>query len=813
MKISLNWIRDFVDLPDLSAQKLAERLTLGTAEVEEVVEEGQFWTKLTVAEVQKIDKHPEADKLNLVTFSIGKESRQVVCGASNVRVGMKTIFAPIGVTLPIGLTLEPKKIRGVLSEGMLCSEEELALAESSAGIIDLPADAPVGTSIDQYWKKSQDIILDIDNKSLTHRPDLWGHFGLAREFSALFESPLKNPFSPEWESKLTGLIPGGPSPLKVEIQGECSALAYYGLSVSGVKVEESPSWMKERLMSAGLRPINSLVDISNYVMLELGSPMHFFDRAKIKGNKVLIHALKGEQKFTTLDEVERPLVAGDTVISDSEGPLVLAGIMGGLSSGVDENTTELFIEVANWKAAMVRKTSTRLGLRTDSSQRFEKTLDNQLLKRTLLRALELVLSLNPKAKVVGSLEYDGEDLSAFNPLEIDFNTRRAEKVLGVELGDQRMTQILESLDFRCSPIPNGLKVVVPSFRSTKDIEVQADLIEEIGRVIGYDSIAPNSPLLPVAPVRLSLAQELHRKVRDFLSLHAGALEVMTYPIIGKKLLERAAWPQDSGLTLINSLSQDHDQMRPSLIPSALEVAALNAKNQEEFRFFELGRSYQRGKKDFCEESSHLLLSSFNNKESCFVDLSNQAVRLLNSLNAPFDLSYLDLSKELPKNPCPIADWSWSGLHPFEVTAVRVMGRFQGLIFSVHPLVMRSFKLKGHLSFFVLNLSVLEERPMKDKTKYRPLPKFPGSRFDCTVVAERATSAGTVLDALKSLKSLKELHSSSIVDIYEHNETHKSITLRCEFLDGERTLDGTFLTNAQAQVIGALEKAGFPLKSA
>jgi phenylalanyl-tRNA synthetase beta chain len=812
MKLSLNWINDFVDLPAKSAKELSERLTLGTAEVEEVQEVGHFWTQLKVAQVEKIDKHPEADKLNLVTFSIGNETRQVVCGASNVRVGMKTIFAPTGVTLPIGLTLEPKKIRGVVSEGMLCSEEELGLASSSEGILDLPVDAPVGELVSNYWKKSSDRILDIDNKSLTHRPDLWGHYGFAREFSALYQLPLKDQFSADWEKRFLSLIPGDPSPVRVRFSGESAGVAYFGLSVVGVVVGESPDWMKERLQSAGLRPINSLVDISNYVMLELGSPMHFFDRKKIKGDEVVIHELAAPASFTTLDEVERPLIAGDTVISDSSGPLVLAGIMGGLNSGVDESTTELFIEVANWKPAMVRRTSTRLGLRTDSSQRFEKSLDSLGLKRTMLRALELVLEFNPNAKIVGSLEYAGIDLATIKPLVLKLDCLRAKRVLGKDLSVDEMARILGSLDFQCTKKGDTLEVVVPSFRATKDIEVEADLIEELGRVIGYDSITPVSPLLPVAPARLTLTQELHRKVRDFMSLHGHSFEVMTYPLIGKKLLDRALWNAPSDLTLINSLSTDHDQMRPSLIPSALEACALNAKNFEEFSFFELGRVYGRDKKSFATEQTHLLMGRFDHKESPFLEVCNTAERLLATLNAPYDLDFHDLVEGAPKNPSPLVDWNWTGLHPFEITSIRLMGRYQGLIFSVHPLVMRAFKMKGHLSFLLLNLAPLEERPMKDKTKYTPLAKFPGSRFDCTVVADKQASVGSIVQALKSLKSIKELQSTRVVDVFSLNETQKAVTLRTEFLDRERTLDGTFLAGVQQQVIGALEQAGYPLKT-
>lgn len=809
MKISLNWIQDFVQLPELPAFKIAERFTLGCAEVEDVVESGVFWQQLKVAEVVSFEKHPEADKLNLVSFNLGAEgTKQVVCGAGNVRVGMKTVYAPIGVTLPIGLTLEPKKIRGILSEGMLCSEEELGMATTSDGILDLPADAPVGETIQKYWNKASDVVIDIDNKSLTHRPDLWGHFGIAREMSALFQVPLKNRFDDDWMNNLKSKVPGGASPVKVRFAGESAGLAYLGLSVDGVKVGPSPDWMQARLQAAGLRSLNNIVDISNYVMLELGIPLHLFDRDQIQGGEVVIERVTGPQKFTTLDEVERELVSGDTVISDKTGPLVLAGIMGGLKSGVNENTTKLFIEVANWRAPEVRRTSTRLGLRTDSSQRYEKTLDSQLLMRTLWRTLELILEFCPGAKVQGSLELQqsaGTSLSEFKPLQISLPLSRVHSVLGTPMARSEVVRILTALDFKVETEKSFL-VSVPSYRSTKDIENEADLIEELGRVIGYDSIPPLSPKLDVAPVELSPAHKLHQKIRDFMVFHAHSFELMSYPLIGEKLLKKASWPATSGLELMNSLSVDHNQMRPSLIPGLLEIAALNAKSFSEFDLFELGRVYNSDAKKFANEETHLVLASFQKDSSSFMKLLNTMERLLQTLNAP-----ADFAPAHPKFKNSVVPEEWTGLHPHEFLNIRLMGKMSGAVFTVHPLVMRSFKMKGHLSFAVLNLAPLEERPPKEKTSYTPLPKFPGSSFDWTVQAHHDVSVTALFDALKTVK-LKELQSVKIVDEFHLNDEFKTITLRARFLDPEKTLSGEFLQSAQQALVDTLQKAGFPLKS-
>ncbi|MCP4912852.1 MAG: phenylalanine--tRNA ligase subunit beta [Oligoflexia bacterium] len=811
MLVSLDWINDFTKTPtDITPQRLGELFTLATAEVEEVLESGSHWDKIRVAQVIEKEKHPEADKLNLVTFTTDGENRlQVVCGASNVEIGMKTPYAKIGVTLPNGLTLEPKKIRGVLSEGMLCSEEELGLAEESEGILKLPEDAPLGETMLTYMKQTKDTLLDIDNKSLTHRPDLWGHYGLAREFSAIFKAELKDTFNDDWAKGLKSKIPGGDAPVKVNVDKDSSCLAYYGLTVKNVKVGESPDWMKRRLLAVGLRPISSLVDISNYVMLELGIPLHIFDRQKIKGDTVNIKRISEEETFTTLDEVERKLISTDTVICDSEKPLVLAGIMGGLNSGVSEETNEIFIEVANWKAAEVRKTSTRLGLRTDSSQRYEKTLDSKLCERTLLRTLELVLDLNPEAQVVGDISYDGMDLSQIETLNLEINYARLRKILGKEVSNDEITDILSRLDFKVTEkSENIFNVEVPSYRSTKDIDCDADILEEVGRIIGYDNIESKMPLLDISPVRLSPAKELHRKIRSFLTDFGHGFEVQTYAMIGQKLLDECSWPvKNENLKLINSLSKDHDRMRPSLIPSFLKACSVNSKNKNQYRFFEIGRAYNEDEMNFSKESHQVAIAYFHKDENQFMELVNDVKNLLRATNIPGDIT-----EKHPKFKNELIDEEWLGVHPFEFFNLRIMGKMKGSIFTVHPLMLRKFKIKGNLSMAVIDLSAFEDRPLKEKTKYSPLAKFPSSQFDYTVELSATKGKGQVLAVLKKLK-IKEVLSHKIVESYTPDNSDVTfLTLRTTFQDPEKTLTGEFLKDSEKKIIEHLDKNGFSLKS-
>jgi phenylalanyl-tRNA synthetase beta chain len=803
MLISLNWIKDFVALPDIPAKELGSLFTLATAEVEDVVVKGEALRPILCVEIKSLKPHPDSDKLNLVTFDYGQgKLKEVVCGAPNLSPGMKVPYAPIGTTLPNGMTLEPKKIRGILSDGMLCSETELGLGEGKSGLMNLGADAIPGTPLPEYLKIPSDVILDVDNKSLTHRPDLWGYLGLAREFAAAHKLPLKNPFSKEWRTKIESKFSSAAAPITPEVSEDSSCLAYYGLTIEGISNKPTPDHIKNRLETVGLRSINLMVDISNYVMIELGIPNHIFDREKIHGSKLFIKRASSE-KFKTLDEVERDLVATDTIIADDQKTLVLAGLMGGLESGVTEQTKTIFVEVANWEAPEVRKTSVRLGLRTDSSQRYEKTLDSNQCYQTLLRIVELITEHCPSAKIVGApTTYLRKDRLS-QDLTLTITHAQIISALGMEISTEKIKDIFERLDFKVKQSGESFDVIVPSFRTTKDISCKADLVEEIGRMIGYDNITPVSPNLPVKPIRLSATKQFHRKIQDFLVQQGKSLQVMTYPLTGKELLTRASWPvMNDNLALVNSLSVDHDRMRPSLIPAALEMAAQNQKQFDAFSFFELGRSYL----DYRNERSQLLIGLYSKEKSRFLELENIVEKLLLTLNINF--AFAPKSEKFTNAVIPS---SWQGLHPHEYTNIQIMGKFTGALTTVHPIILKNFKMKGFLSLAVIDLTDLEAREMKDKTKYTPISKFPSSSNDFTVAMNKDQPAAAVITALNSLKQ-KEIKSKAIVDVFVMNETQKAVTVRVVFEDTEKTLSPELLKDLEAKVVQVLEKSGFPRRS-
>ena len=806
MLVSINWINDFVDLSGISPGELRERFTRCVAEVEKMETKGAFLEDIRIAKVTEVEPHPNANKLHLVTFDLGEgEAKKVVCGAPNVRVGLKSPFAPVGSCLPGGLRLEAKAIRGVLSQGMLCSEKELGYSEEAEGIMELPAEAPVGVSLKEYFGQKADIVLHIDNKSLTHRPDLWGHRGLAQEFAAVFGRKLQDPYGIEWKKKLESSLPSGPAPMALRVDSDSSCLAYFGLSLEGVTVAPSPPWMVEKLEAVNLRSINNIVDVSNVVMMEFGMPLHIFDRDKIEGGQVVIERLKGEEVFQTLDHVQRKLVPADTIIRDAKGPLVLAGIMGGLGSSVSEETTDIFIEVANWKAHEVRKTSLRLGLRSDSSERYEKGLDSHQCYRTLLRTLELILQLCPKARVAGQVVYDGKDLSKGKKTLVATSPEAISKALGLDIPRERILEIFRALDFQAREEGESLLVEVPTYRATKDIECEADLVEEIGRIVGYNNITPSPPLCALRPVGLSPFQILKRKAQDFLTCHAQAFEVMAYPLIGPTLLAQAQLEDKEELLLANALSRDHDRMCPSLLPGLLKALGLNAKHRDECRFFEWGRAYKRERESFCREEHHLGLVFYSSFGHPFMDLVNTCERALTFMGVPATLrsgNTGDAAHLIPKD--------WPGFHPFEQYTVGIMGQTRGIVFSLHPNLLRSFKAKGRGAMMLVDLSILEKKRIKSKKKYRSLPKFPSSTFDYCLEVDKDRPVGTILACLKKIK-MKEIVSHTVVDVYEDEGPIKYVTLRSTLFDETRTLPGSLVKEAEERIVTTLKEHGYPLK--
>ena len=424
----------------------------------------------------------------------------------------------------------------------------------------------------------------------------------------------------------------------------------------------------------------------------------------------------------------------------------------------------------------------------------------------MLRILELILKSHPQAKVLGKAEYDGVDLSTPPTLTLTTSLERIQSRLGKkELDLSTLKDILQSLDFTLQERKGQLEVTVPSYRATKDVECEADIIEEVGRIMGYDHITPVAPRSPIQVSRLNTTKVLHRKIQDYLVLRGRCLEVMTYPLIGESLLTKCQWPKlNEDLILLNPLSQDHDRMRPSLLPALLETVALNQKYTHRFQFFEIGRCYLP-EKNFAHEHSQVAMAFFDRKSNRFQQAINESENLLRSLCVSADLGEKNNTFDNP-----IVSSGWVGCHPNEYQNIKIMGKNSGVVLSVHPLMLKKFKIKGLLSLAIIDLTQVEKRQWPAHIHYSPPPKYPSSTFDCTVVCPPHTPVATLLNSLKGIK-IKELASLKVVDVFSPQGEQKSVTLRATFSDPKQTLNGKTVKACESALVTGLERGGFPLK--
>jgi phenylalanyl-tRNA synthetase beta chain len=680
------------------------------------------------------------------------------------------------------------------------------------GLLILPASTPVGQTMAEYLKVPSDFLIDVDNKSLTHRPDLWGHYGLAREFATIYSKPLKNIFNKEWQQKIEKLIPSKVSDLKLTVNPQSACKVFWGITLHNVKVKKSPDWLLQRLHSIGAKSINSIVDISNYVLFELGIPNHIYDRTKMMGDSLIVDYASPQDSFTALGEQKCLLEPTDTIIKDQDKNLILAGIIGGTAAAVSLDTTDLFLEVANWEAPLIRRTATRLGLRTDASTRYEKTLDSYSTYQTFLRLIELILQIHPEVKINSGLVHYGLKPSDFTPPVIETSAARINQRLGINLPADRIQTILTSLGFTIeASASSSWKVKVPSFRASKDVSIEEDIFEEIGRSIGYDHIAPVAPIETIQPVELTGRRQFHRVIQDLLVYQSQATEVMTYPLVGDSLLKKSAWPvANLELQLINALSEDADRMRPSLVPAHLLAASENAKHFSKFRLFEWGRTYlpQNSEKSFAREDENLILTFFDKNQSVFNPLLSACESMLTHLGFSWQLKAPAGDKFSQTDLLPNA---WIGKHPHECLLFSVRGKVVGFINSVHPLLLKNFKLRGHLAIACFDFTELSKDFIPKAFKFDFISKSDPIAFDCCVAMPVKTSVQSGLDLLAKIKN-KSLLSSKVLDIYPSVDgLQKFVTFRSLFGGEKESLTSDLISLLEKEVISVLGNGGFLLK--
>ncbi len=798
MKISVNWLKNYVNIPtDTDFHQFGELFTVRTAEVEEVIDLAKEYDKMVVGNIETIKPHPDADKLQITTTNVGSETLQIVCGARNIFEGQT-----VAVALPEAwvrwhgegdpVELKPTKIRGVESFGMICAAEEIGLKSNEDGIMDLSylKNIKPGTPLAEALGKN-DIIIDIENKTLTHRPDLWGHYGIAREVAAITNEKLK---PVETHQK----YPSSKAPISVEVTAKDLCRRYLAVTIDNIKVEPSPDWLRTALENTGNKSINNIVDATNFVMLELGNPLHAFDTTKIKDTIIVRTAKKGE-KLETLNEGERELDDTMLVIADKEKPMALAGIMGGLDSGITENTTSITLEAANFDPVNVRKTSVKTGIRTESLQRFEKNLDPLLAEQAMDRIVKIILDLCPSAQINGQ-KIDINNYQ-YKKKSIALNLNKVNSKIGVAIPAQEIQDALEKLEFKVKPGKASLKVDIPSFRATKDIDHQDDLIEEIARMYGYERIPGKLPEISLRPGRPNHERFEKYTIRNIIALEHGFHECLNYSFYSQKTLQNAHLDETQHLKVRNYLSEEQTHLRTTLLPLLLTNARENLKHQDGFRLFEIGRTFHYINEYFPREEKHLaglIVKPKKDKTESFYEVKSVVEGLLNRLDIN-SLKFQHAQTELAyAHPNRHATWLD---HKSKQEIIH--------IFDLHPLIAKNFGLQDHrISCFEINYTLLHALPRSDR-KYKEIPRFPGIEIDISVLVPKNLEYAEIEKQVRHADQ-NLINKITLFDLYQGSnipQDQKSLAFKVTLLSPDRTLTDAEMKAIQQKIFQNLAKIG------
>lgn len=797
MWLSLNILNQMVNTSGISPEEMALRITMSSAEIDSIEHINGHFKTIYAARILDVKPHPNADKLTLVDLDAGSKKYRVVCGAPNHKKGDIVPLATVGTVFTEG-TIKKTKIRGEESEGMLCSERELGLSDDHSGIMVMPPDTKIGAALSDLYPHRMDVRFEIDNKSITHRPDLWSHEGFAREIGALYNRPFKSVVDYSLLDTLKNR-----TELSVKTLNPEASPRYSGLVVTGIKIEESPDWLKAMVESIGMRPINNIVDITNYVMVELGEPMHAFDRKKLNGNTIFVRLAADKEPLMTLDGSTFELMPEDIVIADAKGPIALAGVMGGGNSEIEEGTTEIVLEAASFNPVNIRKTANRYAHRTEAAIRFEKSLSPELTIPALLRCYDLIRKIIPGAEAASEIidSYPVKQKS----ISIETSTDFIRKRLGQQIDDARIRSILTSLDFKLKGDGARLSIGVPHYRATKDISIPEDIVEEVGRIYGYDNITPVAPMVTCEPPRKNEFRLFERRVKNILSTHHNMIEVSGYSFIGEDTLNRLKVNEDLELFLSNPLSKEQDRLRRSLVPNTIENIKLNSRYFEEFQIYELGRVYlkkSRKSGDLAEEKTMTAGALFRKKSN--TPLFYEAKRIVIGLLEKLQVSGYTLVPETKELP-PYA-------HPGRSMVIMIGKERAGLIFELHPEIAAAFDISGTAALFDIDLAALFNAP-KRNTAFMELQKYPEVPFEVSVIADRRVYAGDLCLLIE--KSNRELiQSVEVVSIYEGSpipEDKKSISIKVIFASKERTLTPEEIEKLQKKTIEVLNKNGYQLR--
>jgi phenylalanyl-tRNA synthetase beta chain len=752
MKFSYNWLRELVANMDTPAQELERLITIKTAECEGVEEVGAALATACEAMVVSAEPVGKGHNQKTVVDTLKYGRKTVICGAPNCRAGLRTVYVPLG----------KKTIDGVESDGMLASAAELGINRDHAGILELSA----------ALELAPDFIIEVDNKSLTHRPDLWGHHGMAREVAAILSKPLLDPVK---------AVELGKGSIPVSIDDYALCPRYSALVFENVTVQPSPLWLQYRLESIGLNAINNIVDVTNYVLAELAQPMHAFDAEKIRGGEIRVRSAKAGEHFAALNGENYTLDASNLVIADKEGAIALAGVIGGSDSAISDSTTRIVLESANFNASSVRKTSSKLKLRTDASMRFEKAQDPVNTVRGLLRAKALLEEVSPGIKLVGGLADAYQPSPAKPPIELPLDW--LEKKLGRALPPAEVKRILEALEFRVEEkSARVFSVTVPSWRATKDVSIKDDLVEEVGRMIGYASITPEPPLVPARVPPASPEREFRHKVREMAAAQ-GFTEVYNYSFVSEDVARRFSLDPETLVQVANPIASDQNLLRPSLLPGIWKNIVDNTRHFDSFRLFEIGKEIAPGK-----ETPHFAAAIFAKDDGIagLLELKRLALCLL--AGCEFQ----------PGAARPFE-------HPERQGNIVLNKTTIGRLFEFHPRMVEF----GRAAVLDLDLTLLEQL-QPETTRYKPLRRFPSSAFDLSVLAPARSLIGTVEAQLRSLGE-NDLLAIQFQRDFTIPDGRRSVSYRITVGASDRTLTSEEVNAIRARIIAGMQSHGYELK--
>jgi len=768
MRFSYNWIRELVEDLECAPGPLERLITMKTAECEGIERTGELLERACAALVESAQPIPGTHNVvaRVDAGSYGKKT--VVCGAPNCRPGVVTAYVPIG----------KKTIHGVESDGMLASGSELGINRDQSGVIEL--DAQAGGPIPGCLPDS---VIEIDNKSITHRPDLWGHLGMAREVAAILGRRVKDPAQ-------LHLLPSGPAAVKIRIEDLDLCPRYSALVFENVTVKPSPPWLQYRLTAIGLNPINNIVDMTNFIMAELAQPMHAFDADLLQGDAIIVRPARPGERFRALNEEEYALDASNLAITDAGGAIALGGVIGGMGSAISAKTTRVVLESANFQAASIRKTSAAIKLRTDASIRFEKAQDPANTVRGLARAIQLLREISPGIRLVGGVADEKREIPAPPPIRLPLEW--VERKLGRAVDSAEARRILESLAFGVTePEPRVFRVAVPSWRATKDVSIKDDLVEEIGRMVGYDSIAPAAPLFPATAPPRNPEREFHREARGIF-VDQGFTEVYNYSFLSEEDVRAFGLDPAAHVRVSNPIASDQALMRTSLLPGIWKNIRENSKRREEFRIFEIGLEIHQRAGELPEETPHLVAALFSRHGDGEAGLF-EAKRAAEC--------FLPGAQAQPAEARPFE-------HPARAAHVLWRGETVGRLFELHPSLVEC----GRAAILDLDLRIVQTIGGAER-KYAPIRRYPSSAFDLSVVAGAREHAGKLEAAIVSFAG-PLLESVEFVRQYSGpplEEGQKSVSFRLTVGSPERTLSSEEVGEVRSKIIEGMRGMGYELR--